>query len=134
MGSIGSTGTHLPLQTKPSDWFFCGRALQLGPKLPKRSPGVVALEAGATLHAAVDTRGEGGEGPGLEVLIAEAKGATEGATKGATKGAIRKREPELEVPACRWIASPRVIAVPAHATPSVRVWIGYTLARVPDLV
>ena len=43
------------LQTRPRSWFFCGRAARLGPR-PKRSPGVVALEPGATMHASVDTR------------------------------------------------------------------------------
>ena len=43
------------LRTQPASWFFCGRAVRLGPR-PKRSPGVVALVAGATLEATIDTR------------------------------------------------------------------------------
>ena len=43
------------LETRPRSWFFCSRAARPGPR-PKRSPGVVALEPGATMHATVDTR------------------------------------------------------------------------------
>ena len=40
-------------RTQPSSWFFAAR--RAWPR-PKRSPGVVALVAGATLEATIDTR------------------------------------------------------------------------------
>ena len=49
------------LATKPQGWFFCRRALSRSAKI---SQGVVALEAGATLRAVVDTRVLEGEGAG----------------------------------------------------------------------
>jgi len=40
----------------PPTWFWCYYSLALDPAHQKKSPGVVALSPGATLHARLDTR------------------------------------------------------------------------------
>ena len=44
------------LSHPPRTWFWCYYSLAIDPAHQKKSPGVVALSPGATLHARVDTR------------------------------------------------------------------------------
>ena len=44
------------LALPPRTWFWCYHSLALSPQHQKKSPGVLALSPGATLHATLDTR------------------------------------------------------------------------------
>ncbi|KAL3930727.1 MAG: hypothetical protein SGPRY_001414 [Prymnesium sp.] len=57
-GGVGRTSASLRkfLASPPRTWFWCYYSLALDPAHQKKSPGVVALVSGATLHARLDTR------------------------------------------------------------------------------
>lgn len=57
-GGVGRTSASLRnfLFSPPRTWFWCYYSLALDPAHQKKSPGVVALVPGATLHARLDTR------------------------------------------------------------------------------